>query len=223
MAGRQYRRLFNHPEIVMSRIAVLGTLAFLLGACTRESPTTPIVGSDAPLAKGGSSQSASLAWGFVATSIAVRDLGSTTIRLTSVAGFNASIALANTQASAPGACVALGDPAETAGLESRLVADDGPRTKFIGNVNLAAIGSASWVHQVAVHWTEGSRSYYVTIGQTTQSDGPFPNQYPTVTQAGNVYTYSGGTVTVRVNYNKTKNASLVCPNLDIVDLSFPLP
>jgi hypothetical protein len=100
---------------------------------------------------------------------------------------------------------------------------NGARTKFIGNVNLAAIGGASWVHQVAVHWTEGSRSYYVTIGQTTQSDATFPNQYPTVNQAGNVYTYSGGVVTVRVNYNKTKNASLVCPNLDVVDLTFPLP
>ena len=223
--GARYLGTSCNQEFSMARSTYFAVLALTVGACARELPTAPL-GTEPLFAKPWGGTSAALSGGFQAATFPVNNEvrgSSNTIALTNIGDYSATIDLENTHASAPGACQTVGDATEALALVGRLKDGVRTRTKFAGQVNLAALSSASWVHETAVAWTEGSRTYFVTIGQTSQSDATFPGVYPTVTPSGSTYTYSGGIVTVRVNYNKTKNASLVCHNLDVVELTYPAP
>ncbi|HEX9565561.1 MAG TPA: hypothetical protein VF981_16395 [Gemmatimonadaceae bacterium] len=79
---------------------------------------------------------------------------------------------------------------------------------------------------IVLRWAEADGSdYFVRLGVTVNA----PSADPTVTSSGNVYTYTGGTIyvlrTSGVKGSKTNprtKRDVVCPNLDQVQLTYPL-
>src|SRR5262245_19805661 len=209
------------------RVTPFLLMAVTLVACTRELPTNPKVGLKPLFAKPGSGTLISLADGFVATSVRVNNESQdpSRLRLRENGGYTASINLDETHGSAPAACKTVGDAAVALGLVPFLIDALRDRTVFAGDVNLATLGTADSYNEVAVFWVDGDRSYYLTIGQTNPSDATFPGVFPSVIRNGSVYSFSGGILTLRVNYleakgNRPRNASLVCPNSDVVEMIY---
>jgi hypothetical protein len=203
-------------------------IGIIAAACTGEGATAPAIGGDLLLAKW-SGEFASAADGIVAASIAVnnesRDINR--IRLQNTAAYLGAINLDATHASAQNnACQTVGDANVALGLIPYLTHPSTSRTHFGFSVSLPELGLATSTHHMGVFWDEPAtkRQLYLTIGKTNPSDATFPNQFPIVNQTGSVYTLTGGIVTLRVSYGKpVRNASLVCPNLDAVSVTYPAP
>jgi hypothetical protein len=204
-------------------------LPFLFGmiaaACTGEGSTAPAMIADPLLAKW-SGDFASVDGGIDAAAFAVNNVSNdpSWIRLREAGGYFAAVDLQNTHASATGACQTVGDANVALSLKPYLGDVSKMRTRFFFDVGLPELNFASAKHEVAVFWDEptNKRQLYLTIGQTNPSDATFPNQFPTVSKTGSVYTLTGGIVTLRASYGKPiKHASLVCPNRDAVNMTYP--
>lgn len=210
-----------------SRLHLPVLIVTVAAACTGDVPTNPERVSDPLLAKG-VVEYASLSGGIEAAPFAVENSSRDPNRLAIRApdGYLAAINLQATYESATAACKTVGDATVALALKPLLFSPADARTRFFFDVDLLALGTANAFHEVQVFWDDpaNKRQLYLTIGQTNPSDASFPNQFPTVSRTGSVYSLTGGIVTLRTNYGKpVRNASLVCPNLDAVHMTYPAP
>lgn len=220
-------RTLSQLESLMSALknvwTVIVSTGVLVGCSEAPFSTARVLSTEAGLAKGPTA-SAALADGIVAASIAVKQHNSDGgFRIqNSESAYDAAVNFDQTVGATIDDCSA-GDYGAAGttldALRAHLVDASQERSLFVAEVT----GSTGYV---VLRWAEADGSdYFVRLGVTINA----PSADPTVTSSGNVYTYTGGTIyllrTSGVKGSKTNpqtKRDVVCPNLDQVQLTYPL-